>query len=75
MTEYERVKHTNDAVRKQIVAKFNAGKSIREISNDVEVKYRTVVNIIRVYNKTGRVNSLKKRMIRKKKINGEIKSL
>jgi hypothetical protein len=72
MTEYERCKQTNDDARREIIAKFNAGKAIRDIKTNLS-KNKAVIDIIRVYKKPGRVNSLKTRITRYEKINVEIK--
>jgi transposase len=75
MTPQERKKQNNDQIRKLIVSKFQEGCSVLNISNQLNMNYRTVATILRVYKTTGRIELIKKRAEKQRKINESAKIL
>lgn len=72
MPKKDRKKQIDDQFREKIVAKFESGKSVKLISQELELNYHSVNSIIRVYKSTRRIQSIKKRLPKTKKITAEI---
>ena len=49
-------KKLDNSIRQLICQKFDAGKPIKVISEELDVKYRTVASILKVYKKEGFYN-------------------
>lgn len=61
-------KQLSNEIRTSIVRKYNSGKSITTISEELEINYQTVSSIVRLFNSTGRILAVKKRNIVRKKL-------
>lgn len=72
MPNIERKKQLEDAVRILICNKYDSGKTIKTISLEFDINYKTIANIIHIYKKTGRKTKKLVREKRTKKINDEI---
>jgi len=66
MAEKQKV---GNEIRREICRKYDNGKTISDIGMDLEVKYKTVASIVRVYKDTGRIEKITKRVPKTVKIN------
>lgn len=66
-------KQMSDDMRKKIVLKYETGKTAHEIAVELEINKKTVETVLMVFKKTGRINSIKKRAPKQKKITTNIK--
>lgn len=73
MTEHKR--QTTDEIRHLIILKYEAGKSIKDISLELNIKYCTAGSIIRRYKKTNLISVCKNRCPKQKKVTTEAKHL
>lgn len=60
--------------RSLIIKKYENGKSISEISKELEINRNTITSIIRLFQNTGRVEVRVKRVPRRKKLSEEAKN-
>jgi len=60
--------------RKSIVNRFESGKSPKEIATALEIKYEAVRSVLRTYKKSGRIEAIKRRTPKIKKITPEIEN-
>jgi len=65
-------KKLDNSIRQLICQKFDAGKPVKVISEELDVKYRTVASILKVYKEEGRMESDVHKSGRKKSITPEI---
>ena len=72
-TDKKRRKTTDDSIRQLICKKYDAGKPICIISEDLDIPRKTVSSIIKIYKESGRMNSNSKYCGRKKSIQNECK--
>ena len=64
-------KQLDQQTRELIVRKYNNGKCIAEISRELDLNCNTVASVIRLFKTTGRIQALKIRLPKPKKIDGE----
>ena len=53
--KYAQKNHLSDDIRHKICQKYDKGKSILSISEELELPYKTVGSILKIYRETGRV--------------------
>ena len=58
----------SDETRSKIVAKYESGKPPCVISNELEIKYKAVKSVLKTYKNYGRLQAIKKRAKKTKKI-------
>jgi len=58
MVLIERKKQLSNRERELICSKYDAGKTLKTISSELDVNYKTVFSVVKVYKASGRINSL-----------------
>jgi len=66
MTEHLPKKQNSNSTRHLMCSKYEAGKSVKQISEELEVNYKTVYNIIKTYKTSNRVEKSTTRGHRRK---------
>ena len=61
----------SDEMRQKIIDKYSSRRNCKMISDDLNIKYQTVMSIIKLFMKTGRICALKTRSPKIKKLNAE----
>jgi transposase len=64
----ERKKQLSDETRKTIIKKYNQQKSIKTISEELDLNYQTVASVVRIFRLNGRIFAQKSRNVSKKKL-------
>lgn len=68
-------KQTPDSLRQRVVQKYREGFGPSKIAADLSMNVKTVTQIINIYKRTGRINAIKVRQPKVKKIKNEAKEL
>ena len=68
-------KQNSDQIRQLIILKYEEGKNTLTIAEELNLNYKTVATILRLYKNTGRIIAKKTRIQRLKKIDGIARQL